>query len=188
MASTELEARTALTAAEREAWSAAEPVLGAWYRRARESQFAHYAAAARYARLSKALGVPSLVLATAAGSTLFATLSEDAASVELRLVVGLVTMLAAVLTALQTFLGFGDLAERHRSTASRYGMIRRLIEQHQATLPAPQMGLEAKMDELRGQLDAVGRSAPHVPDRSWAKAQSQIAHTKRPEGFRRPGS
>lgn len=60
-------------------WAAAEPVLGAWYRRARESQFAHYAAAARYFALSRLLGVPSVLLSAAAGTTLFATLREDGA-------------------------------------------------------------------------------------------------------------
>lgn len=172
------------TTAELSAWSIAEPILGSWYRRARESQFAHYVAASNYARLSKVFGIPSVGLAAAAGSTLFVTLSE-AASMELRLVVGFVALLAAVFSALQTFLGLPELAEQHRSTASQYGAIRRQIEQYQATFPVQNMALSAKMEEVRRRLDDVARAAPNVPDWAWDRAQSHIAHTERPEGFRR---
>jgi hypothetical protein len=172
------------TATELSAWAAAEPVLAAWYRRARESQFAHYTAAGSYTRLSKSLGVPSVVLSAAAGSVLFATLSKSA-SIELRLFVAFVALSAAVLGALQTFLGLNALAEQHRSTASRYGTIRRQIEQYQATNPARNIALGIQLEEVRRSLDDVAGSAPNVPDWAWKKAQSHIADTERPEGFRR---
>jgi len=127
--------------------------------------------------------VPCVVLAAAAGSTLFATLSK-AASTELRLVVAFVALSAAVLGALQTFLGLSPLAEQHRSSASRYGTIRRQIEQYQATNPARDMALAAQLEDVRRSLDDLAGSAPNVPEWAWSKAQSHIAHTERPEGFR----
>lgn len=172
------------TTTELSSWSVAEPILGAWYRRARESQFAHYVAANRYSRTSKLLGIPSVVLAAAAGSTLLATLNGSA-SMELRLVAGFVALLAAVLSALQTFLGLADLSEQHRRTASRYGAIRRQIEQYQATLPIKGMTLSTTMGNLRGCLDDAAEAAPDVPAWAWKKSQSHIEHTERPEGFRR---
>jgi hypothetical protein len=169
-------------------WAEAEPVLGAWYRRARESQFAHYKAASRYGALARLLGVPGVVLSAATGTALFATLEKNDASPTLRLVLGLVSVLAATLAALQTFLGFGQRADKHRAAASAYGSIRREIEQYQALPPAFRDGVEAAMERLRARLDEVSTSAPDVPARTWAKAQSAIAETERPEGFTRSTS
>jgi type II secretory pathway pseudopilin PulG len=128
------------------------------------------------------------VLTAATGTALFATLSKDHASQTLRLVLGLVSVLAAVLAALQTFLGFGQRADKHRTTAAAYGSIRREIEQYQALGPSSRDQLEQMMAKLRSRLDEVSGSAPDLPNRSWAKAQSEIADTARPEGFRRSGA
>ncbi len=169
-------------------WDIAERVLGAWYRRARESQFAHYTAASRYSIRSRLLGVPSVVLSAAAGTALFATLQKSSASPDLRLAVGLVSVLAALLSALQTFLGLGDLADKHRSTASMYGAIRREIEEYQALPPRSPDAVHAALSTVRKRLDEVAASAPNVPRRAWEKAQGSIAHTERPEGFRQTAS
>jgi multisubunit Na+/H+ antiporter MnhF subunit len=99
-------------------WAEAEPVLAAWYRRARESQFAHYTSDSRYALLARLLGIPSVVLSAIAGTALFATLQKDSTSFDLRLALGLISVLAGVLAALQTFLGYGERADRHRAAGS----------------------------------------------------------------------
>jgi hypothetical protein len=162
-----------------------DPVMGAWYRRARESQFAHYDASARYSALARRLGVPTVLLSAAAGTTLFATLQEHSAPPRLRLVVGLVSLLAAILAALQTFLGFAERADKHRAAASAYGAIRRAIEQYQALPPTSRAGAESAMETVRKRLDETSQSAPDVPNRIWVRAQAAINHTSRPEGFRR---
>ncbi len=156
----------------------------AWYRRARESQFAHYAAAARYSARSRLLGIPSVVLSAAVGTTLFATLGRNGASANLRIAAGLVSLFAAVLVALQTFLGLAELADKHRSAASTYGAIRREIEQHQALPPATRDAVQSTMAALRKRLDEIASSSPDVPESIWDKAQKAIADTTRPEGFR----
>ena len=139
-------------------------------------------------RRARVLGIPTVVLTAATGTALFATLTKDQASQTLRLVLGLVSVLAAVLAALQTFLGYGQRADKHRTTAAAYGSIRREIEQYQALGPSSRDELERMMAKLRSRLDEVSRSAPDVPHRSWAKAQPDIAGTDRPEGSRRSGA
>jgi hypothetical protein len=151
-------------------WEEAERVLSGWYRRARESQFAHYAAASRYAILARLLGIPSVALSAVAGTALFATLQEESASVGLRLALGLVSVLAGVLAALQTFLGFGERADRHRAAGSAYGAVRREIEQYHAVPPRTAEAVEVVMNRLRERLDAIAGKAPDVPDRTWNKA------------------
>lgn len=166
-------------------WADAEAIIAVWYRRARESQFAHYKAADRCTRLSRRLGVPSVLLCAAAGTTLFATLENDGSAPSLRLVVGLVTLLAGALTGLQTFLGLPELANKHRSAAASYGAIRREIEQWQSLPPTTRSAVKSAMESIRNRLDDVALSVPDVPERAWKDAQRDISHTDRPSGFRR---
>ena len=92
---------------------------------------------------------------------------------ELRLVVGLVAFLAALLGALQTFLGLAERADKHRSTASNYGAIRREIEQHQALPPASRDALQSIMATLRKRLDDTASSAPDAPESIRKKSGSR---------------
>ena len=160
-------------------WDEAVLVLRGWYRRARESQFAHYTAASRYALLARLLGIPSVVLSAVVGTALFATLEEGTASFNLRLALGLVSVLAAVLAALQTFLGFGERADRHRAAGSAYGTVRREIEQYYAVPPRTIETVEAVMNRLRERLDAIAEKAPDVPDVTWHKALKKASRTSR---------
>jgi hypothetical protein len=158
-------------------WEEAEPVLAAWYRRARESQFAHYTSASRYALLARLLGIPSVVLSAIAGTALFATLQKESTSFELRLALGLISVLAGVLAALQTFLGYGERADRHRAAGSAYGAVRREIEQYNAVPPQTTEAADAAMKRLRERLDAIAEKAPDVPDRTWNKAWKKASQS-----------
>jgi hypothetical protein len=156
-------------------WAEAHRALSIWYRRARESQFAHYTAATRFAVLARFLGVPSVVLSAAAGTTLFATLQKDSAPPALRLAVGLVSVLAGVLAALQTFLGFNARADRHRAAAAAYGAVRREIEQYHAVPPQADEAIDAALTAIRARLDEIAERAPDVPERTWNKARKQAS-------------
>ncbi|WP_432980484.1 SLATT domain-containing protein [Dactylosporangium sp. CA-233914] len=164
-------------------WANFDVVIAAWYRRARESQMTHYLAANRSAHLSRWLGVPSVLLSAAAGTTLFASLQKDDTSSWMRLAAGLVAVVAAALTALQTFLNSDDRAAKHRTAAAAYGAIRREIEQHQVIRPQSREQATSILEGLRKRLDEIAGTAPDVPDRLWKTAQKEIQHTKRPEGF-----
>lgn len=164
-------------------WPELDAVLGAWYRRARESQFAHYRAANHYAAASRWLGVPSVLLSAVVGTTLFATLQEGGVAPALQVGAALVALAAAALSALQTFLGCDEKAAKHRAAAASYGAVRREIEQHQLMRTQSRTDAEGLVDTLRRHLDDVGASAPDISSRLWKAAQNDIAHTSRPEGF-----
>jgi hypothetical protein len=161
-----------------------DAVMGAWYRRAREAQFAQYVAGAHCAALSRWLGVPSILLSAAAGTTLFVTLQHETTSAWLRLALGLVSFAAAMLSALQTYLGLSQLAEKHLTAGAAYGAIRREIEQHQALSASSDDAIEKALSMIRKRLDDTAATAPDVSARLWARAQRSISDTSRPEGFR----
>ena len=165
-------------------WPELEAVLGAWYRRARESQFAHYHAANYYAAASRWLGIPSVLLSAIVGTALFATLQQDGIPRALQIGAGLIALTAAALSALQTFLGYDERAAKHRAAAAAYGAVRREIEQHQVLRPRSRTDADSLIDTFRRHLDDVGVSAPDISSRLWKAARIDIAHTSRPEGFR----
>jgi hypothetical protein len=82
---------------------------------------AHAMAAERTDRLSKWLGVPVVILTSIVGTSVFASLTDlGKAHVSIAVMAGVLSILAAVLAALQTFLNFGDRAEAHSKAGARF--------------------------------------------------------------------
>src|SRR5260370_4888437 len=86
-------------------WSGIEDLLRKWQKRARESQFSHYKAGSYFQHLHLWVGIPVVVLTTCVGTTVFATLQKQL-DIGVQIGVGAVSVLAAVLAGLQTFLRF----------------------------------------------------------------------------------
>src|SRR5438552_12181815 len=91
-------------------WREAASVLDKWQRRARESQYAHYEAAKALDSANYRLGIPVTVLSTLVGTTIYATLRKQV-DIPVQVVVGSISVLAAILAGVQTFLRFGERAE-----------------------------------------------------------------------------
>ena len=147
-----------------------EELLHDWYRRAREAQFAHYEAAKPLSSANYKLGVPVAVLSGLVGTSIFATLQEQP-NLAFKIVVGIVSVLAAVLASLQTFLRFSERAEKHRAAAVRYGALRREVE----TAVAKGGPYDDKVvDGLREKLDSISSDSPEIPDRVWKKIETML--------------
>lgn len=147
-----------------------EELLQDWYRRARENQFAHYEAIKPLSSANYKLGIPVAVLSGLVGTSIFATLQEEA-DVGFRIGVGIVSVLVAVLSSLQTFLRLSERAEKHRAVAVRYGGLRRELE----TAIAKGGPYEEKLVEgLREKLDSISSESPEIPDRVWKKVETLL--------------
>lgn len=132
-------------------------LLLAWLRRARESQFAHYAFADRLAWKGQTLGVPVILLTTLVGATALSSVAAAVVPTFAKVIVGALSLLAAVLSALQTFFKYAERAERHRVFGARYGALRRELEQLHSN------GGKTN-DKLRQALDKLAEDAPAVPE------------------------
>nr|MDQ5828128.1 SLATT domain-containing protein [Chloroflexota bacterium] len=102
-------------------------VLNIWYKRVSKTQRAHYLSAGHFGRRSYGLGIPVIALTTFVGTSLFATL-QTGPEPWLQVLVGLASVLAAVLASLQTFLGYAERAEKHRVAGAKYGALGRELE------------------------------------------------------------
>src|SRR3954453_23840604 len=75
-----------------------------WHNRAAAAQHAHYLLAHRLRRRNLGLGVPAVIFSSIVGTSLFASLTRDDINTSIRVVIGCISVLAAVAAALQTFL------------------------------------------------------------------------------------
>ena len=159
-------------------WS--EPVLALlrdWQRRAAVGQEAHYARATRLADFNIWFGVPVVALTTLVATSVFATLQEDV-RIELRIVVGFISALAAVLASLQTFLRFQERAEKHRVSAELWAAVRREIDEMLALHPeylAERSDPKKYLDDLRRRMDEVSAQSLELGDRYMAEAERKLS-------------
>jgi hypothetical protein len=149
-------------------------LLERWLKRAREGLFQHYAASERYNSLNLWLGVPVIVLTTLVGTAVFASLQKQVEP-KIQIGVGLISVAAAVLSGLQTFLQFSERAERHRVTGARYSAIRREIELMLAVSNASDPIDAGKLEALLKKIDELGNEAPSISAHIWRLAEKKIA-------------
>ncbi len=141
-------------------------VLEDWHKRVYAAQAAHYASADRFRLLNYVIGVPAAVFASVVGTAIFAGLEKDSPRA---LVVASVSILAAVLAALQTFLRFSERAVAHGSAADWYSAIRRDIEET-LHLPVESRGnAKVCLDQVRKEMNRVTQEAPELSVRIWKR-------------------
>ena len=140
------------------------------------SQDAHYAIATRLVKYNIWFGVPVVALATLVGTSVFATLQKNV-STGLRIVLGFVSVFAAVLASLQTFLRFQERGEKHRAAAEHWAQIRRETKQMLALHPdylAERSDPKTYLDALREKMDRVSAQSPEIGDREWGSARARL--------------
>ena len=150
-------------------------LLADWDKRAAASSEAHYALAGRLAGRNIQLGVPVVVLTTIIGTSVFASLQKDVGT-GFRIAIGVVSVLAAVLASVQTFLRFAERAEQHRASAENWAAIRREIAQKRARHPeyrAARGDAQKYLDGLRRRFDQVSAQSPEMGEKTWLHYQQK---------------
>jgi hypothetical protein len=109
-----------------------------------------------------------VVATTVVGTSAFAAINNSGTNAGWKVAAGVLSIFAAVLAAVQTFLGFGDRSERHRIAATRYASIRRSIELALARRDAQ------AIDRIRIDMDRIGGPSPQIGQKRWDQA-AQIA-------------
>jgi endonuclease/exonuclease/phosphatase (EEP) superfamily protein YafD len=159
-------------------WAAGERLLREWLRRAREGQHSHHDAGKSFRRANYWLAVPIIIIMTSLGTAAFATISSQLTEVG-RLWFGALSILAAVLAALQTHFRYAEKAEKHKNLGAQYGAIRRHIEAV-LSLPYPERGKQADvLDEIRYKLDAISADGDEVSRRIFERTQERLAYKDR---------
>lgn len=142
-----------------------EQVLNDWYQRVRITQLAHYGSAEHFGKRKFALGVPAVILSALVGTTVFATLQKQP-ELWLQILVGLASVTAALLTSLQTFLGYNERAEKHRIAGARYGALGRELEILR-TIKDVDISI---INDIKKRLDDLAQESPNNPKSIYYKA------------------
>ncbi len=158
-------------------------VLRSWLTRCRIALKAYNNATTRTVAAERRLGVPAVVLSALVATGVFATL-ESHPDVGWRIATGIVAALAAVLTALQTFLRQAERAEQFREAARGYGRMRREIERVQLLPPTTREDADEVLASLAAELADTSRGKPNVPQSIWDRAEYLVKGTCDARGWR----
>lgn len=147
--------------------------LESWLVGVRLSHLGHFRAASRCVKLHQALGVPVTIFTTVVGTTVFSSLGQSP-NTALIILTGLLSITAAILSSLQTFLGFSANAERHKLAAIKYGMLRRELEQFLEDPDESADVLREFSQNFRVRWDAVDQESLPIPERIHQAAIVQL--------------
>lgn len=166
----------------------AEALLEDWHRRFYNLQNCHYEVARNHRRRNYYLGVPVAVLTAFVGGSIFAALETNVAFAA-QVAVGLLSFTAAALSAVQTFLGYAESAEKNRVAAARYGSLRRQVEQELALPTTDPAALRDRVTKIRELSDQCAQESPEIPAGVFERWRKKEATPARPgqEGEGRRG-
>ena len=144
-----------------------EQLLAAWHRRTEACQHAYYLEAERYKRWHFWLGIPAVIFSTVVGTAVFATLENQAVGISARVIVALVSIAAAVLAGLQTFLRLSETAAAHAQAGDWYAAIKRDVEQLRALRRDERGNARTCTDTLRKEMNKVSQKSPELRESLW---------------------
>lgn len=107
-----------------------------WRKRLKARRDGHLENVAKFGRRNKQLGIPTIVVATIVSSAVFATMGKSDL-VWMQVIAGFLSLVAAALSATQTFLGYESLVEKNQAAQAGYA----------------ELMLELEGRELLGKLD-----------------------------------
>jgi len=142
-------------------------VLEEWYKRVAVTQAAHYYSADKLGSRKYWLGIPTVILTSLVGTSVFATFQEESTEPWMKICLGLASVSAALLASLQTFLGDSERAEKHRIAGAKYGSLGRELEY---ILTIENGIAETRINELRARLDDLAIESPNNPLNIYRKA------------------
>jgi len=162
-----------------------EELLCNWRRRVYAAQAAYYGEAERLRRRNYQLGIPVVIVSSLVGTAVFSNWADDPTY---KWWVGSVSILAAILASLQTFLKFGESATLHGAAADWFAAIRRDIEEVLA-LPLELRGSPKQcLDSIRHEMNKAGQKSPELSEKLWVKVAQRFAVEEPPCAGARAGS
>lgn len=149
-------------------------LLRHWRFRVHRVQTGHYNAGRRYDRLHLLLGIPAIVVSAVVGTAVFASLAATEDHVVITIVVGFLSLAAAVLASLQTFLKYSELAERHKLAGARFADLKHKIELIAVFQPLDSEALRAQLVEVEQRWETVREESPNIPAKIWNQIEKTM--------------
>jgi hypothetical protein len=138
---------------------------------------AHGDLAHRYARFHFWFGIIAIVLSALAGSSVLDAVATDAPWLLPPTAVGVIALFAGGFAAVQTFMGFADRAQSHKSAASLYAAARRKIDAWQVELRQPPVQPSRILEIVReagASVSEAERDAPSISPKNREDARQAL--------------
>lgn len=152
-----------------------------WRFRVHRMQLAHYETARKFDTLHLWLGLPAIVFSTVVGTTVFASLARDT-YIGLQIFAGLMSVTAAVLTALQTFLKYSELSEKHRVAGAKCANLKHQIELISSMPPSTPEETRKELLIIEEHWSKIREESPTIPSRIWLRIENTLTfeeHSRR---------
>lgn len=154
-----------------------------WRNRANVTSNKHFEMANRLSFINLLLGIPVVVLTTVVGTSVFATLQESL-DTRIRIIGGILIVLAAALASLHTWLHLGEQVEKNRAAGEMWSALRREITEMLVLPPASvatRGGPRKNLDDLRTRIDEVAAESPEMRHYHWGRPPSKTKAKSQPK-------
>lgn len=136
-----------------------EELLNRWHKTIRRYQVEHELSARFYEKLNWKFGIPAALLSTGVGGGILADIEGFSQTRSLMIIIGLLSLLSAMLISVETFMKFGERFVAHKTTAIKYGELSRSIQQVLAGGTAS-ADPEAFMESVKETWNTIDKEAP----------------------------
>ncbi|NTU57576.1 MAG: SLATT domain-containing protein [Chlorobiaceae bacterium] len=146
-------------------------LLERWHNGLRILQKGNFMASTHYGKCGKLFGIPVVIITSIVSSAIFATIGKSADSA-IQLTAGFISILATVLSSLQTFLGYSERASSHKEAAVGYGTLRTEVQVLLANDLSKVNNLDDRIESIRTRWNALDKSSPTLPQWIFANARN----------------
>jgi hypothetical protein len=151
----------------------AKKIFEQWNRGVRIRNIAHQRAGAFYSSWGKRVGVLVTVFTVIVGTSFFSRISVSNDQT-IFIVVGFLSVAAAVLSGVNSFLNFPELGAKHTETGLKFGELRRRMDVINC-LVCDDSKTEAQLTEIGDAFNAALKGAPILTPRFYDAAEKKLA-------------
>ncbi len=144
-----------------------------WDNGARIRNIAHQRAADYYNSRGRMLGLVVTIFTVIVGTSIFGSLSVSN-NQDILIVVGLISLVAAILSGVNTFLNYSQLAAKHMEVGLAFGELRRRIDVIDC-LESDDATIEKNLTEIEEKYDAILKGSVEPPTRFIDEAAKQVS-------------
>ena len=143
-----------------------------WHYRFNKSEKSHYRSATSCRIFNYSLGIPLVIITVIVASDIFGLLEKAAQmqypwqadkNMELEAsIVAILSVMAPVLAALQTFLRFPERAEQHRNAAVKFGVLKTEVERQITFPPSDKVEIEKVLNNIQEKDSQIMSESPSI--------------------------
>ena len=143
-----------------------------WRKNIRTAKKSHFIMADKFRSIHFIFGVPIIILATFATTTIFITIFNN--NILLNLMAGIISIISTILASLMTFFNYSQRSENHNKIARRYSILQRDIE-NIITFENIDGNVEKKLiQDLKNKIDKIDSVSLIIPNKIWDNVMKNI--------------